>query len=38
MKGAVSVALIMTSPRWTGDVGERPGQVASVLSHEGIRW
>ena len=38
MKGAVSVALIVTSSRCTGDVGERPGQVASVLSDEGIGW
>jgi len=38
MKGAVSVALIMTSSRCTGDVGERPGQVVSVLSDEGTGW
>ncbi len=38
MKGAVSVALIMTSSRCTGDVGERPGQVVSVLRYEGIGW
>ena len=38
MKGAVSVALIMTSSRCAGDVGERPGQVVSVLSDEGVGW
>ncbi len=38
MKGAVPVALIMTSSRCPGDVGERPGQVDSVLSCEGISW
>jgi hypothetical protein len=38
MKGAVSVALIRTSSRGPGDVGERPGQVVSVLSDEGIGW
>jgi hypothetical protein len=36
MKGAVSVALTMTSPCGTGDLGERPGQAVSVLSYEGI--
>ncbi len=38
MKGAVSVALIMTSSRGTGDVGERPGRVVSVLNDKGIGW
>jgi len=38
MKGAVSVALIMTSSRGTRDLGERPGQVVSVLSYEGTGW
>jgi len=35
MKGAVSVALIMTSSRGPGDLGERPGQAVPVLSDEG---
>ncbi len=38
MKGAVPVALITTSSRGMGDVGERPGQVVPVLSDEGTGW